>query len=209
MFTDLNKHAVKTSNSLATLYDGRDEIAVATKKVIDAIPFFRRYTDKERDILGKNSSHLFTLNMMYKANQKILHGERCAKKDEEFLLLYWSLVAKNVVEWQEVLNKSLTKKALREDYIVALAITISAFGKLGRFFYDNPDYDMKNHLPLLQKIDWLRSNPDWVNRTLRNNGKVLNSEEAIALTCSKIKQLIGVPLSKEEQQKEELLIERT
>ena len=59
MFTDLNKHAVKTSNSLATLYDTRDEIAVATKNVIDAIPFFARYTDKERDVLGKNSSSLF------------------------------------------------------------------------------------------------------------------------------------------------------
>ena len=207
MFTDLNKHAVKTSNSLANLYDGRDEIAVATKKIIDAIPFFRRYTDKERDILGKNSSHLFTLNMIYKANRKILHGERCAKKDEEFLLSYWELVAKNVVEWQEILNKSLTKKALRENYIVALAITISAFGKLGRFFYDNPDFDMKKHLALLQHVDWLRSNPDWIGRTIRNNGKVLNSEEAIAFTCSKIKQLIEIPLNKDEQQKEDQLME--
>ena len=207
MFTDLNKHAVKTSNSLATLYDGRDEIAVATKKVIDAIPFFRRYTDKERDILGKNSSHLFTLNMIYKANRKILHGERCTKADEEFLNSYWAHVAKNVVEWQEVLNKSLTKKALRENYIVSLAITISAFGKLGRFFYDNPEYDMSERLALLQRVDWLRSNPDWAGRTLRNNGKVLNSEEAITLTCSKIKQLIGVPLSRDEQQKEDLLME--
>ena len=102
MFTDLNKHAVKTSNSLATLYDARDEIAVATKGIIEAIPFFRRFTDKERDILGKNSSNLFTLNMMYKANQKILHSDRCSADDERFLLSFWSLVADNVVEWQEV-----------------------------------------------------------------------------------------------------------
>lgn len=206
MFTDLNKHAVKTSNSLATLYDARDEIAVATKGVIDGIPFFKRYTDKERDILGKNSSNLFTLNMVYKANQRILHGDRCTKKDEEFLLSYWALVAENVVEWQEVLDKTLTKKALRENYIVTLAITISAFGKLGRFFYDNLDYDMRTYLHKLRQIDWLRSNRDWVGRTIRNNGKVLNSEEAISLTCSKIKQLIGVPLSKEEQQKEDQLM---
>lgn len=111
MFTDLNKHAVKTSNSLATLYDARDEIAVATKGIIEAIPFFRRFTDKERDILGKNSSNLFTLNMMYKANQKILHSDRCSADDERFLLSFWSLVADNVVEWQEVLDKTLTKKS--------------------------------------------------------------------------------------------------
>ena len=202
MFTDLNKHAVKTSNSLATLYDARDEIAVATKTVINSIEFFKRFTDKERDILGKNSSNLFTLNMVYKANQKIMHGDKCTQEDVKFLIAFWKAVSDNIIEWQEVLNKSLTKKALRENYIVALAITISAFGKLGRYFYDNPDADLNGYLKNLRKIDWLRSNPEWIGRTIRENGKVLNSEEAISLTCSLIKRQIGIPLSKEEQQKE-------
>ena len=208
MFTDLNKHAVKTSNSLATLYDSRDEIAVATKNVIDAIPFFKRYTDKERDILGKNSSSLFTLNMIYKANQKIMHSEKCSTSDASFLLEYWSLVSDNIIEWQEVLNKSLTKKALRENYIVTLAITISALGKLGRFFYDNGDYKMNDYLPKLKKIDWLRSNSIWVGRTIRENGKVLNSEEAISLTCAVIKRELSLPLTKEEKQKEKQISEK-
>ena len=207
MFADLNKHAVKTSNSLATLYDFRDEIAVATKRVIDAIPFFKKYTDKERDILGKNSSSLFTLNMIYKANQKIMHGENCSDSDAAFLLEYWELVSDNIVEWQEVLNKTLTKKDLRENYIVTLAITISALGKLGRFFYDNSNYNMNEYLPKLQQIDWLRSNSIWVGRTIRKNGKVLNGEEAISLTCSVIKREIGIPLTKEEQQKEKQISE--
>lgn len=208
MFTDLNKHAVKTSNSLATLYDARDEIAVATKNMIDAIPFFKKYTDKERDILGKNASHLFTLNMVYKANQKILHGDRCCSSDEDFLLKYWTLVAENVIEWQEVLNKTLTKKALRENYIVALAITISAFGKLGRFFFDNREYELEKYLSQLRRIDWLRSNEEWLGRTIRGNGKVLSSEEAVSLTCSKIKMILGLPLSKEEQLKEKQFMEK-
>ena len=208
MFTDLNKHAVKTSNSLATLYDSRDEIAVATKHVIDAIPFFKRYTDKERDILGKNSSSLFTLNMIYKANQKIMHSDKCSSSDAKFLLSYWQLVSDNIVEWQEVLNKSLTKKALRENYIVTLAITISAFGKLGRFFFDNDNYKMQDYLPKLQQIDWLRSNNKWIGRTIRDNGKVLYSEEAISLTCAVIKREIGLPLTKEEKQKEKQISEK-
>lgn len=208
MFTDLNKHAVKTSNSLATLYDTRDEIAVATKNVIDAIPFFARYTDKERDVLGKNSSSLFTLNMIYKANQKILHGPRCSNDDVAFLLKFWKLVASNITEWQEVYDKTLTKKALRENYIVALAITISAFGKLGRCFYDNRKLNMAEYLSKLQKIDWLRSNKMWVNRAIRENGKVLFSEEAVSLTCSLIKMEIDLPLTKEEKQKEKQFTEK-
>ncbi len=208
MFTDLNKHAVKTSNSLATLYNTRDEIAVATKQIINSIPFFNCFTDKERDILGKNSSHLFTLNMIYKANQRIVHSDKCTQNDIDFLLQYWQLVCNNITEWQEVLDKTLTKKALRENYIIALAITISALGKLGRCFYDNPDLNMGLHLLQLAKIDWSRSNPIWLGRTIRQNGKVLNNEEAISLTCSQIKKMIGLKLTKEEKQKEKQVSER-
>ena len=39
IFTDLNKHAVKTSNSIAELYDLRDDIAVITRNVVLNVPF--------------------------------------------------------------------------------------------------------------------------------------------------------------------------
>lgn len=203
MFTDLNKHAVKTSNSLSTLYDSRDAVAVATKDVISSVPFFKRFTDKERDILGKNSSNLFTLNAIYKANLKIVHNENCDESAVKFLISYWQNVAENINEWQEVMNRSLTKKDLRENYIITLAITLASLGKLGRYFYDNPSANMCETLKKLQMIDWSRYNEEnWLGRTIREDGKVMNSEEAVFLTCSKIKQLIGIPLSKEEQVKE-------
>lgn len=203
MFTDLNKHAVKTSNSLSTLYDSRDVVAVATKAVISAVPFFKKFTDKERDILGKNSSNLFTLNSIYKANLKIVHNDNCDAAAVEFLIAYWKTVAENINEWQEVMNRSLTKKELRENYIITLAITLTALGKLGRYFYDNPHIDMESILIKLREIDWTRHNTEnWLGRTIREDGKVMNSEEAVTLTCSKIKQLIGVPLGKDEQAKE-------
>lgn len=208
MFTDLNKHAVKTSNSLATLYDARDEIAVATKQVIDKVPFLKKFTDKERDILGKNSSNLFTLNMIYKSNQKIMHSELCSKEDTSFLISYWENVANNILEWQEVLNKDLTKKALRENYIVTLAITISAFGKLGRYFYDNPNNDMHDILKGLKKIDWSRTNEIWIGRTIRENGKVLNSEDAITLTYIAIKKELGIVLTNDESKKDKQITEK-
>ena len=65
IFTDLNKHAVKTSNSIAELYDSRDELAVITRKVVERVSFFNEYVDKEKDMLGKYSSSLFTLNTIY------------------------------------------------------------------------------------------------------------------------------------------------
>ena len=40
------------------------------------------------------------------------------------------------------------------------------------------------------------------NVKIRENGKVLNSEEAISLTCAMIKKFIGLELTNEEEQKE-------
>lgn len=203
MFTDLNKHAVKTSNSIATLYDTRDKLAVVTNNIINKIPFFRKFTDKERDILGKNSSNLFTLITIYKANQKIIHGE-CTDQDEEFLFNYWDMVSKNIIEWNELMNRQITKKDLRENYILTLAITILALGKLGAFFYENKDYKLSEFLPRLREVDWLRSNPDWINRVFSAKGKVQKQDEAVHLTCNKIKELIGIQLAKDEQNKESI-----
>lgn len=206
MFTDLNKHAVKTSNSIATLYDSRDSLAVATKNIINELPFFKKYTDKEKDNLGKNSSNLFTLNNIYKSNQKILRGRHFKDADYDFLLKYWSCIIENINEWQELLNKQITKKDLRENYIVTLGITMLSFGKLGSYFYENKVDDMESYLKKLQNIDWLRNSDNWRNRIIRRDGRVFNTEDASTLACNRIKTLIGISLSKDEKIKEQQMI---
>ena len=91
IFTDLNKNAVKTSNSISELYDSRDEMAVITRNVVWNIEFLNTYTDKEKDILGKFSSSLFTLNTFYLANKTIV-GRNPGGDSEKFLLSFWILV---------------------------------------------------------------------------------------------------------------------
>ena len=204
MFADLNKHAVKTSNSLATLYDSRDKLAVITTNMINRIEFFKRFTDKERDNLGKNSSKLFTLANMYKANKKIIKNAECDEATEEFLVQYWKSISDNIHEWNELVNKEITKRELRENFIVTLGVVVLSFGRLGSYFYENKDVSMEV-LKNLNNVDWLRLNEEWKYRTIRMNGKVMNNDKAVTLTCSKIKELIGIPLSKEELQYEKKL----
>lgn len=206
MFTDLNKHAVKTSNSISTLYDSRDELAVITKQIISEIPFLNQYTDKEKDNLGKNSSKLFTLNNIYKANQRIIkHG--ADESDKYFLLEYWRTIVANIVEWQELLKKEISKSDLRQNYVLCLNVTISAFGRLGAYYYENGKKDMIKELKKLKKVDWSRSNlEDWGGRVLGEHGKIQTNETAVVLICNKIKQKIGISLSDEEQHKENIII---
>ena len=66
------------------LYDSRDVMAVLTRNVIWNIEFLNTYTDKEKDILGKYSSSLFTLNTFYTANKIIVGRSNRAKFRKSF-----------------------------------------------------------------------------------------------------------------------------
>ena len=196
MFTDLNKHAVKTSNSISELYDYRDQIAVASRNVVSSIPFLDKYVDKEKDILGKYSSSLFTLNNIYNSNKRILGKKTCSVYDEQFLINYWKKVTAHLLPWIDLENRELTKVELREKYIVTQAVVLKALGRLGSYYYENDKpFDS---LKKLEGVDWRRSSSNWTLRTINENGKMITNERAVVLTTNKIKQLLDIELDAEE-----------
>ncbi len=203
MFTDLNKHAVKTSNSIAELYDSRDELAVFTRSVVSKIKFLNTYTDKEKDILGKYSSNLFTLNTFYVANKKIVSGKVVTRDTESFLFRFWENVVINIAQWNELENKEISKVDLRENYIVTQAIVIQALGRIGNTFLSHPEYEMEKTLRGLKKIDWKRNAECWQLRAIKANGRMISGETAVLLTANVIKQELGLPLSTDEAEREE------
>ncbi len=201
IFTDLNKHAVKTSNSISELYDSRDELAVVTRNVIARIPFLDEYVDKERDILGKFSSSLFTLNTFYTANKRILSRKKIDYEFEEFLLAFWSSISKHMIPWKELDQRELTKTDLREQYIASQAVVIQALGKIGGQLFDD-NSQMEERLCKLEEVNWKRNWPGWKLRVIRSNGRMINNEQAIGLTAIKIKEVIGFPLTEDEMESE-------
>ena len=202
MFTDLNKHAVKTSNSIAELYDSRDELAVITRRVIQDNSFFNAYTDKEKDILGKYSSNLFTLSTLYNANRRISRNQADLADLEEFLKQYWGEISNNIIPWQELVRREISKVDLRENYIVTQSVIIQVLGRLGNYFYLHPECDMPKMLTKIKSINWSRNAPMWKLRTIRDNGRMINNEEAIILSCNAIKVALDIPLDEMEQKKE-------
>lgn len=202
MFTDLNKHAVKTSNSIAELYDSRDPLAVITRNVISKISFFNEYVDKEKDNLGKYSSALFTLNTFYNANKRIVGKTRCDNKAEEFLTTYWNYIVTNMVPWKEMVSKELSKTELREKYIATQAVVIQAFGRVGASVYENKEYLTEDVFSKLKNINWKRSNERWKQRVIRNDGRMINNSLAIMLTSNEIKKILDLKLNGEELEAE-------
>ena len=196
IFTDLNKNAVKTSNSISELYDTRDEYAVLTRETISKIDFLNTYTDKEKDNLGKFDACLFTLNMFYTSNKTIL-GRSVKEGDGEFLFRFWTAVTQNMGPWQELVEKGLSKRALREDYIATQSVILQAFGRVGRYYYIHQNEDFGSALAGLSKINWKRSAGIWDKRVLKK-GRVLVNKRAVILTGNVIKNAVGIPLDEDE-----------
>lgn len=205
IFTDLNKNAVKTSNSISELYDSRDELAVVTRSVIWKIDFLNEYTNKEKDILGKYSSSLFTLNTFYAANKSII-GKNNIAESEDFLLSFWTLVSEHMKQWRELQDGEITKVDLRENYIATQNIVLQAFGRVGNYLYSNRS-DMETCLEKIESIDWCRNAKQWYMRAVGKRGRIITNKKAAMLIANIIKQQTGIPLTQEEQHAEEVLQE--
>lgn len=202
IFTDLNKNAVKTSNSISELYDSRDPLAVITRNVIKNNSFLNMYTDKERDILGKYSSSLFTLHTFYSANKTILGSDKTKKDDMKFLNHYWASVVNNMQPWQDLAHGEIHKTELREEFIATQGVVIQALGKLGNYFYKNQRLDSETELIKLKKINWNRNNPEWYMRAINNNGRIITSKKGVVLISIVIKKHLKITLSSDEQRLE-------
>ena len=204
IFTDLNKNAVKTSNSISELYDSRDQMAVMTRDVISRIEFLNAYTDKEKDILGKFSSSLFTLNTFYTANKTIV-GRGSIDNAKEFLLDFWNCVCKHMPQWQELEHKEITKIDLRENYIATQSIVIHALGRIGNYLFQHQEIDMEECLTRLEHVNWHRGSQQWFLRAINQNGRIITSKKAALLIANVIKRVVGIPLSADEVAAEKAL----
>lgn len=204
LFTDLNKHAVKTSNSISELYDSRDALAVITRDIVTRIDFLNSYTDKEKDILGKYSSNLFTLSAFYNANKRALGRLKLTETVEKKLFSYWNEVCENIVPWLELTDRQISKVDLRENYIVTQSVFIQVLGRLGNHYIKNEEQLTK--LNELKLVNWRRDFTDWQNRLINQNGRIINNEEAIILACNYLKQKLGIELDSVEIKKEKSFI---
>lgn len=208
MFSDLNMNAQKSSNSINTCYETRDALAVATKEIVSEIPFLNKYTDLEKDNLGKNSSNLFTLYTIYRVNKKIVNKDEFDDRDKLFLLDFWREIVDNIPEWKDLEQKEITKKDLREEYVTTLGVTLLSFSRIGLWLYNNKKTELKRYISRFKKIDWKRNNSLWKNRMIRENGKIINNENAVYLIGNALKKSIGIPLSKEEEKRERMFEEQ-
>ncbi|WP_077622437.1 DNA sulfur modification protein DndB [Sediminibacillus massiliensis] len=207
IFSDLNRHAVNTTSSIGILYDHRDRLAICTKTIADTIPFLKRYTDKERVSLSKNSPKIVALNHIFNTNLRLLgisKGDSITIEDEQYVTEFWEILTSSISEWEHVINKELTPKELRINYIVGHGVFLEAIGIVGHYLRKYHSTDWQDYVERLKDIDWSRSNAAlWEGRAISKNGRVQKNTNTIKLTAIQIKKLLNLPLTKQEATLEE------
>ena len=205
MFADLNRHAIRPSRSLGLLYDHRNDMSQIVKLAVLKSTAFIGLVEMERSTLSERSRKLFTLSAIYSGCQALLDSTSAndINAASEICISFWSEIAKYIPEWSFVKNGKLTAGEVRKDMIHSHAIALQAIGIAGSQLLLEQPLSWKERLPLLQGLDWSRSNAKmWEGRTLVA-GRVSKSSSNVTLTANLIKQRLKLALSPEEKRLEE------
>lgn len=205
MFSDLNKHAVKVSNSLSLSYNHRDPKIQFIKSYLETNSRLNSFIDQSNDSLAQKSNKLFTLANFVTAMDNSFNNsfEKADADDKKFVVNYWDYLSANFKEWSFVFNKEVSPYNARKSSVAVYGVTLEALGKLGYFLYKHNKKDWKLYVKKLNQLNWQKSNRvDWLNRCLLDTGSVHKSTKFINRTYYQIKELIGLPLDPSELKNE-------
>lgn len=200
MFADLNKYAVKPSPSLATLYDHRDPESELARSLATTICPFIGLTEMERSNVAVRSNKLFTLSSIKQATRALLskgNRDSYSASESELAKKYWESVYKCMPDWQMAIKKEVSPTQLRLEYIHAHGVGLHALGLLGKHLILACPDTWENKLQNLRGIDWSKTNPEWLRRTM-SHGKLSKSTASIQLTCNALKKALQLPLTPDE-----------
>ncbi|MCC4307087.1 DNA sulfur modification protein DndB [Alcanivorax marinus] len=207
MFADLNKHAVRPSDSISTLYDRRDSLSELARRMVKEVNAFSRLTEMEKSSISNRSTKLFTLSAIKNASKALLakgKGDPIDDSETALAAAYWTEVAANMPDWQLALDKKASTSELREQYIHAHGVMLQAMGSIGSDLLVRPRKQWFSTLKGLSKIDWARANDAWEGRAM-HHGRISKARSSVVLTGNYIKQQLGIPLTPSEQEYEEAL----
>jgi DNA sulfur modification protein DndB len=201
MFSDLNRFVQKTSKSLGTLYDHRDNLSTLTMEVSERVDVFRGTVEKEKVTIPLRSPKLFTIAALYEANEELLGKKIDRKGSPVYAKLlkaavdYWTELSKVIDDWQKVKNGELTASELRQEKINTHAVVLRALGGVGRTLLEKYPDGWQRKLKLLAKVDWRKSvdssaNPLWDDVCI-TAGSVVSNRQARAATLAVLLREIG------------------
>ena len=208
MFADLNKHAIRPSDSLSTLYDQRDPSSELARYVAITVEGFMGLTEMEKSSLSKRSTKLFTLSSIKHASRALLRkGRRDEISHEEraFTAEFWTAVVSNMPDWDLAKKRKVASSDLRQNFVHAHGVALQAMGTAGADLVAAHPKGWQTRLKKLKTIDWSRSNEAvWEGRAMVH-GRISKARTNVRLTANLLKMHMGLRLNAEEEELEKSL----
>ncbi len=206
MFADLNKHSVRPSDSLSTLYDHRDPSSTMARYIVEKVPCFKKLTEMEKSSISSRSYKLFALSSVKLASRSLLRKRaRDDISDDEMELAakYWRLVSQSMPDWVAAEKREIQSAELRQNYVHSHGVALHALGCAGADLLSQHPKEWESKLQKLNAIDWSRANSElWEGRAL-HHGRLSKARTSVALTANVIRKTLGVRLSPEDETLEE------
>ena len=179
MFADLNKHAVKPTKSLGILYDKRNEFATFVVDMVKKVKIFRNRIEMENTSISHRATKFFTLSGVELATKQLLgNPSKISKADQEIAIRFWNNVAKNIPEWNLLMEHKITTSELRKNFVHASTNVLESIAIAGNTLIKNNPKDWNRNLAGLQKIDWSRTNSEWEGSIILN-GKMTKTKQGM------------------------------
>ena len=200
MFSDLNRHAIRPSTSLARLYDHRDPLAEIVRRLVYEAEVFKGVVEMERSNLAERSTKMFPFSGVYSATKYLVTDDYRKKVDQSTkkLIEFWNNVGNQFGKWTGVRTGNISASELRRDYINTHVVILQAIGLSGRDLLKAHPINWQRKLKGLKTINWLKTNPIWDQRVLVN-GRVVKNNNSIILASNIIKKSYGLKLTTEEK----------
>lgn len=208
IFADLNRYALRPSMSLTVLYDHRDPWSQLVLEVVETVPIFAGFTEKEKTSLSNRSSKLFTLSGIYHATKELLSYHKELPIDEQIVLArdFWIEIARFIPEWQLAQQGKISGQDLRKEYVSGHTIALTAMGRAGSALIHTEPIEWRTRLAALERLSWSRSNRQIWERRVMAGDKISNSRNNLILVCNVVKQVLGLSLNQDEEKAEAALI---
>lgn len=186
MFSDLNRYAVRPTKSLNILYDQRDPFANMICAMVDKLPMFGEWVDRERASISNRSRALFTLSGIYGSSEKLFRGVSSEKQTAAVLHDFWLTAYEAMPDWQRVVHKEIKAAHLRAEALSGHVISQKALALVGnRLLLEDKPF---SKMLCLKSIDWNKDNPIWQGHSVVNDviSGVDNSVQYIADYLNKL-----------------------
>ena len=206
MFADLNKHSIRPSESLSTLYDHRDPSSELARLVSMSVDGFIGMTEMEKASISNRSLKLFTLSGLKNANRALLKKNRnsdISQAEKEFAISFWEIVFDLIPDWGRAKRREVAPSELRQSCVHSHAVALAALGCMGADLLDAHPEDWRNQIEGISTVDWSRANLSlWEGRALVL-GKISKSKNNVILTSNVLKKAVGLSLQPAELELEE------